>query len=152
MRAAGQLLLGVLGSLLYHLAAGATPHPGSDNWIGTWGYVCPPPPPGVPITVAGLPAPIDNPGNVPIDYTTLDLGSVTVRQVVRVSQGGTKLRLRFSNENNVDAVPMGAVHVGEAGVDGCPAPCRRARPAPCSNMLPASQGISLRPPRYRACA
>jgi lysophospholipase L1-like esterase len=77
-----------------------------------------PRPPSPPAPPAGLPAPIDNPGNIPIDYTTLDLGDVTVRQVVRVSQGGTKLRLRFSNENNADGVPVGAVHVGEAGVDG----------------------------------
>ena len=142
----GQLLIGAVGaSLLLPVAATAAPHPAGQNWIGTWGYVALPPPPGTPIPAAaasppppgptplgvfaapapappfrpvGPPAAIDNPGNVPVDTTTTDLGNVTVRQVVRVSQGGTRLRLRFSNENGADALAIAAVHVGEAGSDG----------------------------------
>ena len=142
----GQLLIGAVGaSLLLPVAATAAPHPAAANWIGTWGYVSLPPPPGTSIPAAaapppppgptplgvfaapapappprpvGPPAAIDNPGNVPVDTTTTDLGNVTVRQVVRVSQGGTRLRLRFSNENGADALALAAVHVGEAGTDG----------------------------------
>jgi lysophospholipase L1-like esterase len=55
---------------------------------------------------------------VPIDTTTTQLSNVTVRQVVRVSQGGSRLRLRFSNESGAEELPLGAVHVGEAGPDG----------------------------------
>jgi lysophospholipase L1-like esterase len=145
----GRLLIAAVGaSLLLQVAASAAPHAASENWIGTWGYVSLPPPPGAPIPAAaappppgptplgvftapapappfrpaGPPAAIDNPGNVPVDTTTTDLGNVTVRQVVRVSQGGTRLRLRFSNENSADALPLAAVHVGAAGVDGAVVP------------------------------
>jgi lysophospholipase L1-like esterase len=146
----GQLLIGAVGaSLLLPVAATAAPHPAGQNWIGTWGYVSLPPPPGAPIPAAapsppppgltplgvfaapapappfrpvGPPAAIDNPGNLPVDTTTTDLGNVTVRQVVRVSQGGTRLRLRFSNENGADALAIAAVHVGEAGTDGVVVP------------------------------
>ena len=61
---------------------------------------------------------IDNPGNVQVDTTTTDLSNLTVRQVVRVSQGGTPVRLRFSNEAGADALALAAVHVGEAAADG----------------------------------
>jgi lysophospholipase L1-like esterase len=146
----GQLLIGAAGaSLLLQVAATAAPHPAGENWIGTWGYVSLPAPPGTPIPAAaapppppgptplgvftspipappprpvGPPAAIDNPGNVPVDTTTTDLGNVTVRQVVRVSQGGTRLRLRFSNENGAEALALAAVHLGEAGTDGAVVP------------------------------
>jgi lysophospholipase L1-like esterase len=144
MRALGRVLIGACGALLLQMTASAATDRAAENWIGTWGYVSLPPPPGVPIPTAapapaptpmplggftprpatppappaGLPAPIDNPGHVPLDYTTLELGNVTVRQVVRVSQGGSRLRLRFSNENNADEVAVGAVHIAAAQLDG----------------------------------
>jgi lysophospholipase L1-like esterase len=146
----GRVLIGAVGAIfLLPVAASAAPHVASENWIGTWGYVSLPPPPGAPIPVGAAPPPppgptplavftapapappfrpagpaaaIDNPGNVPVDTTTTDLGNITVRQVVRVSQGGTRLRLRFSNENSADALPLAAVHVGAAGVDGAVVP------------------------------
>lgn len=65
---------------------------------------------------------LDNPGNVPVDLTTTDLSDVTVRQVVRVSQGGTRLRLRFSAENSADGLPLAAVRVGAAAADGAVVP------------------------------
>jgi len=143
----GRILIGAAGvSLLLQVAASAAPRPASENWIGSWGYVVLTPPPGTPMPAAATPPPppgptplgvfaapapppppprpvgptagIDNPGNVPVDTTTTDLGNLTVRQVVRVSQGGTRLRLRFSNENSADALPLAAIHVGEAGTDG----------------------------------
>src|SRR5690348_3695730 len=94
----------------------------TDLWIGSWGFVSAPLPPGVtppavgpgvppPATPFGevvappprqLPAPLlDNPGNVPVDTASGDLVNVTIRQVVRVTAGGGKLRLRFSNEGGV---------------------------------------------------
>jgi lysophospholipase L1-like esterase len=118
--------------------------PAQADWIGTWGYVTAPLPPG-PATPAALPvvsstaiplgpipaapgpaaprpappAPLlENPGGVPVEAAPTDLSNVTVRQLVRVSMGGRQLRLRISNEGGADAMTLGAVHVGEAGPDG----------------------------------
>lgn len=142
----GPLLSGAVGSLMLGMAAQAAISAASATWIGSWGYVALPPPPGEPIPVAAVPpaptappmggftpssaAPprpaalpaIDNPGNVPVDLASPDLRNVTVRQVVRVSQGGPRLRLRFSNENSAADLPLGAVHVALAGVDGTVVP------------------------------
>jgi lysophospholipase L1-like esterase len=111
----------------------------NDFWIGSWGYVSSPLPPGfAPPATTGpaaasvvpfgeviaqpprqLPAPLlENPGNVPIDTASGDLINVTVRQLVRVSAGGRQLRLRFSNEGGVDPLVFGSVHVATAGADG----------------------------------
>jgi hypothetical protein len=60
-----------------------------------------------------------NPGGLPIDTSAAgDLVNVTVRQAVRVSVGGPRLRLRFSNEGGVTPLVLGAVRVGLAGPDG----------------------------------
>jgi len=48
---------------------------------------------------AGLPAPIENPGDVPIDYTMLELGNVTVRQVARVSHADSSCDLSLIVKN-----------------------------------------------------
>jgi lysophospholipase L1-like esterase len=114
-----------------------------DLWIGSWGYVSAPLPPGVTPPAIGpgappsvtpfgevaaqpprqLPAPLlENPGNVPIDTPPGDLVNLTVRQVVRVTAGGRQLRLRFSNEGGVDPLVFGSVHVATAGVDGAIVP------------------------------
>ena len=108
-------------------------------WVAAWGYVISPSPPGqqsaapisgfggpvIPLGAVASPARtpnpprlINNPGNVPVDIGTADLISATVRQVVRVSVAGSAVRLRLSNEGGVDALPIGAVHVGVAGPDG----------------------------------
>ena len=131
-------------SILVQTAGAAPRGPTAASWIGVWGYVSaplppgttpPPPAPPAPPTVvplgSSIPPPaaappqrpvfaplLENPGNVPVDTSATDLSNVTVRQVVRVSAGGTRLRLRFSNEGGADALAFGAVHVGKAGVDG----------------------------------
>src|SRR5581483_2723452 len=120
----------------------------SEMWVGTWGYVSAPLPPGVtppaptppappPAIPLGVPAPapaappprpnppaplLDNPGNVPVELVAADLVNTTVRQVVRVSAGGQRLRLRFSNEGGADPVTLGSVHVAKAGADGAIVP------------------------------
>ena len=123
------------------------------EWVGTWGYVIAPLPPGAPQAPAAAgpppaaaPAPlvaipliappaaappppaaapppafqvlIENPGSVPLGAAPANLTNVTVRQIVRISAGGKRLRLRLSNEGGADALPFGAVHVGKAGPDG----------------------------------
>ena len=47
-----------------------------------------------------------------------DLTDRTVRQVVRLSSGGVRIRLRLSNEMAVAPLTIGAVHVALAGEDG----------------------------------
>src|SRR4051812_39753365 len=122
----------------------------ADNWVGAWGYVPLPPPPGetpvvitpaaaalealtplaAPLAPQAPPAPngapnaaaanrlLDNPGNLPILPGNTDLANVTLRQLVRTSVAGKQIRLRFSNESSAAALPLGAVHVAEAGPDG----------------------------------
>ncbi|HSS14153.1 MAG TPA: GDSL-type esterase/lipase family protein, partial [Rhizomicrobium sp.] len=113
-----------------------------ESWIGAWGFVPTPLPPGItpppPVPLAtladaplGNPPPsaipaspppgallLDNPGNVPVAIADSDPSNVTVRQLVRVSVAGKQIRLRFSNEGGSDVLKLGSVHVGIAGPDG----------------------------------
>jgi lysophospholipase L1-like esterase len=104
-----------------------------DNWLGAWGFVPVPPPPGatMPVTPPAIvplaPWPdmqaplaplVENPGNVPIEILGSDPSNITIRQLVRVSAAGNRIRLRFSNESGSDVLSLGAVHVGLAGPDG----------------------------------
>ena len=143
MRFSSIILAIVVAGAAAQGVATAAGKPAGDLWIGSWGYVGSPPPPGTapaagPVFVAPAvtpfgesapvapppaprtpPAPLlDNPGNVPLDSATADLTNVTVRQVVRVSIGGQRLRLRFSNEGGADPLVLGSVHVGLADADG----------------------------------
>jgi lysophospholipase L1-like esterase len=116
----------------------------ADNWVGAWGFVPLPPPPGeMPVVTApalaslaalmplstplvpvapnaaapGVPL-LENPGNLAILPNNVEFADVTVRQLVRVSTGGKQIRLRLSNEGSASVLPVGAVHVAEAGADG----------------------------------
>ena len=122
---ASALILGLTG------AAESAP---KENWVGAWGFVPVPPPPGVPMPINAattvplgqLPAAmippgpvlVENPGNVPVITQGTDFNDVTIRQLVRVSIAGNRIRLRFSNESSSDGLPLGHVHVGLAGPDG----------------------------------
>lgn len=143
----GVTLLCVLAAMSVP-AAGAPPRPraaratSDRTWVAAWGYVVSPPPPGqqpapftppagtvVPLGPAPAPANpptpprlIDNPGHVPVDTGTGDLVNATIRQVVRVSAAGSAVRLRLSNEGGVDALAIGAMHVGLAGPNGSVVP------------------------------
>lgn len=119
----------------------AAPRTTGDNWIGVWGYVIAPPEPGPAPAPFALPAPVvtplgaaaaaapraarafplpqlENPGHVPVDVATAQIRNTTVRQLVRVSAAGSRLRLRFSNEDSAEPLTLGAVHIGLAGADG----------------------------------
>jgi lysophospholipase L1-like esterase len=99
----------------------------AEQWLGAWGYSAAPVPASAkampvlnPVAVTP-PSPflIDNPGGLPVvtDPAT-DPTNVTLRQLVRVSVAGKRIRLHFSNEDGADALVLGAVHVGLAGPDG----------------------------------
>ncbi len=130
-------------SLFAQTSTAAAPrNASSDVWIGSWGYVSAPVPPGFatpttapvappPVTPLGTPAAaqptaaprpppplLDNPGNVPIESAVTDFADVTVRQIIRVSAGGQRVRLRFSNEGGADPLVLGSVHIGQAAADG----------------------------------
>lgn len=120
--------------------------PALADWVGAWAYVASPLPPGQtpaavspamarlsaaspggplppPLTPPTPPAPgrgplLENPGNIAILPNNADLSNTTVRQLVRVSAGGPQIRLRFTNENGADVMPLGMVRVGIAGPDG----------------------------------
>jgi lysophospholipase L1-like esterase len=119
----------------------AAPSTTASDWIGAWGFVPTPLPPGVsPEPRASLPdiaplapdisipaapesishpRPIYNPGHLPVDSSPgLDPSNVTVRQLVRVAVAGSRIRLRLTNEGDADVLVLGAVHVGVAGPDG----------------------------------
>ena len=129
--------LALAGALI--LATGAQAAPGAkESWIGAWGFVPTPLPPGmtpapaaatpaaIPLGAApAMPAPaapnpplLDNPGNVPVVIADSDPANVTIRQLVRVAVAGKRIRLRFSNEGGTDALTLGSVHVAAAGPDG----------------------------------
>ena len=130
--------LALAGALI--LAAGAQAAPlTKETWIGAWGFVSTPLPPGTTPALAPAnpsviplapgqampvnpPAPtpplLDTPGNVPVLIADSDPSNVTIRQLVRVAVAGKRIRLRFSNEAGSDALTLGAVHVGAAGPDG----------------------------------
>jgi lysophospholipase L1-like esterase len=88
-------------------AAGASGSAGNGgapeaHWVGTWATGCQ----------------ITEPANLP---PTPGLANNTLRQIVRVSIGGKKLRLRISNEFGTAPVTLAGVHLAKAttgsGVD-----------------------------------
>jgi len=126
-------------ALILAAPAWSAPKTPKESWIGAWGFVPTPLPPGMPavlpvaaaiaVPLAGaLPVPpappvptpplLDNPGNVPLAIADTDPSNVTFRQLVRVAVAGKRIRLRFSNEGGSDVLALGAVHVGAAGPDG----------------------------------
>ncbi|MGC1459056.1 MAG: SGNH/GDSL hydrolase family protein [Steroidobacteraceae bacterium] len=142
MKSLGSILTVATLLGLSAVAGAATPRLAEDNWIGVWGYVIAPPAPGpapapfvlpqpavtplgtppaptAPPAPRAFPAPLlENPGNVPVDVATAEIRNTTVRQVVRVTADGSRLRLRFSNEDSPEPLTLGAVHVGLAAADG----------------------------------
>jgi lysophospholipase L1-like esterase len=129
-------------ALILATAAGAESAPAKENWIGAWGFVPTPPPPGmtpyapgpgalaVPLTSPAMPpAPpppspllLDNPGNLPVVALDGDPTNLTFRQLVRVAVAGKRVRLRFSNEGGAEVLTLNNVRIGAAGPDGSMAP------------------------------
>lgn len=91
---------GIIGAVLV-LALGAAPAL-ADGWSRSW-----------------MAAP--QAASAPTDKH-LDLADRTVRQVVRISSGGQRIRLRLSNEMSVQPLEVGAVHVAMAGENGAIVP------------------------------
>jgi lysophospholipase L1-like esterase len=117
------LLAGLTAAFLLLQAGGAM----AEQWLGAWGYSPAPVPasakamPVLHPVVVTPPSPflIENPGGLPVvTDPAADPGNVTLRQRVRVSVAGKRIRLHISNEDGDNPLVLGAVHVGLAGPDG----------------------------------
>lgn len=71
----------------------------ADQWVGTWGTA----------------VQLTEPHNLPPEP---GLAGNTLRQVVRVSQGGDRLRVRFSNRFGTAPVTLNAAHLAVSRGDG----------------------------------
>lgn len=138
----------ILAAGIFLIGAGTAS--AADHWAGAWGYDVSPLPPGMtaqglqllshngpqiaPIPMGAAPQParlgyyagyqptVANPGHLEILPDGARLGDITVRQLVRVSAGGSKIRLRFTNEAGNQVLALGVVHVAEAAADGAIVP------------------------------
>lgn len=93
--------LTVLACAVALVATGA--QAATTRWIGSWG--------------ASPAMPMAAPANAPARGTPT-FNNQTVVQTVRLSAGGARLRLRFSNEYGTHALAIGAVRVALVGDDG----------------------------------
>ena len=75
----------------------------AEHWIGSWGAS-----PAMPMA-----APANNPSR-----GTASFNNQTVTQVVRLSAGGSRLRVRLSNEYGPKPLQVGVVRVALVGADG----------------------------------
>lgn len=86
-------------------AAPASASLAKAHWISTWG-AAPEPPRAAAGRFAGSPSFTDQ----------------TIRQLVRISAGGTHLRIRFTNEYGINPLHIGAAGVALVGPTGAPEP------------------------------
>jgi lysophospholipase L1-like esterase len=84
------------------LALGAAQAPSPTGWIGAWASAQ-----LLPDARNALPA--------------TDLADTTLRQAIRVTAGGTRIRLRFSNAFGTAPLTIDSVHVARAAAPGMPA-------------------------------
>ncbi|MGZ6013931.1 MAG: SGNH/GDSL hydrolase family protein, partial [Caulobacteraceae bacterium] len=77
----------------------------AERWIGSWAAS-----PAMPMA-----APANNPAR-----GTPTFNNQTVTQVVRISAGGARLRIRLSNEYGPKPLQVGAVRIALLGADGAP--------------------------------
>jgi hypothetical protein len=93
------------------LALMAVPASAATRWIGSWGAS-----PAPPMTAA--------PNGAPNELRRLSpsFNNQTVAQVVRLSAGGPRLRIRFTNEYGTKPLALGAARVALLGPDGAVVP------------------------------
>ncbi|MBO9544312.1 SGNH/GDSL hydrolase family protein [Caulobacter sp.] len=96
----------------------------ADRWLGAWGFA-PVSPNAPPPASAPNPAPAPAPAPPATQQTPPPLASgpstvadVTIRQLVRVSAAGTKVRVRLSNEFGTAPIVIGKAAVAPAKADG----------------------------------
>jgi lysophospholipase L1-like esterase len=86
----------------------------TEIWLGGWLHV--------PTSYNLTPVPASPEGGAPRGRSGFaplaPYSGVTVRELIRISAGATRLRFRFSNEFGATAMTLGSVHVALAGEDG----------------------------------
>src|SRR5579875_3245650 len=92
-----------LSAILCALVAAATQAQAAEHWVGSWGAS-----PAMPMA-----APANNPGR-----GTPTFDNQTVTQVVRLSAGGPRLRIRLSNEYGAKPLQVAAARVALLTADG----------------------------------
>jgi lysophospholipase L1-like esterase len=112
----------VLGAVLALSLAGYGPvdaqsQPG-ERWVGTWATAVQAPraiqpPPSPPPAAAGAPAP-----RPAAPAAVTGLNNQTIRQIVRASLGGDRLRVTFSNVFGTEQLVVGAAHVALRAKEG----------------------------------
>ena len=93
------------------LVAAPTVSAAQGRWVGTWAtgpVAVEPPPPEVQAEEVPTPAP----------RTPVRVRNQTVRQVVRTSIGGSRMRVTLTNLFGTEPLDIGAAHVAARGDDG----------------------------------
>jgi lysophospholipase L1-like esterase len=89
----------------------------ADRWQGVWGFA-PTPPAAPPPAPAPAPAPPATQATPPPTSGPSTVTDVTMRQLVRVSAAGAKVRVRLSNEFGASALVIGKAMIAPAAADG----------------------------------
>jgi lysophospholipase L1-like esterase len=95
----------------------------ADHWQGVWGFAPTPPAAPPPVSTpnpapAPAPAPPATQATPPSTSGPSTVTDVTVRQLVRVSAAGAKVRVRLSNEFGANALVIGKAMIAPATADG----------------------------------
>jgi lysophospholipase L1-like esterase len=80
-----------------------------DVWVGAWGFAT--------TSFIATPAPTANAPALPPEFD-----NVTVRQLVRIVQPASRVRIRFSNEFGDEPLLIGTAHIALAGESGATIP------------------------------
>ncbi len=88
-------------SLLLAFLMALPGHASAAHWVGTWGAAPEPPSPGFG-PLAGTPS----------------FSNQTIREVVRISAGGNRVRIRFTNEYGTKPLRIGAASIALADATG----------------------------------
>jgi len=101
MRGAAPLRLAVIATAIYLFATGPTAlaQNGRDHWVGTWATAVVPRPQATPGAAPGR-------GPVPLNFN-----NQTLRQIVHVSLGGSRIRVVLSNAFGTSPLAVGAASV-----------------------------------------
>ena len=127
------IMQGTLG--LHSRDAGASPYnrvDGQEHWVGTW--------------AASAQGPFYDHARRLVGLGQFD--NLTVRQIVRTSIGGNRLRVRFSNTAGVQPLAIGTAHIGlrSFGAGVIPDSGRMLTCEGCPSLLVQPGGIVLSDP------
>jgi lysophospholipase L1-like esterase len=112
-RASNPIIAAVIACVLAILQAAVFAQSGAEHWVGTWATAEVGRPRTPPAAVAG-PAPFmanQCPPGPAAPATFVHFNNLTLRQIVHVSIGGSRIRVAFSNAYSTAPLIIGAAHV-----------------------------------------